>query len=117
MTDTPDPIFRSVVAPSFKAKYAERGNPRGCGDWLHRTLARYTLDENKKLDVKAFLSVCRRNGVDTSHWSTVTPGWQGRLRMSGRLALAPLVASCGFLTLPDRSKLKAPKVWCKAHIR
>jgi hypothetical protein len=90
-----------VVKAKYKARYAERGDPRGCGDWLQQTLKEYTLDAN---------------GVKHAHWNRTTPGWQGRLRMSGGMALRTKVANQFALILPDGTELEAPVRFCDKHM-
>jgi hypothetical protein len=109
--DAEEAIFRSIVKGSYKAKYRARGNARGCGDWLHVTLAGETLDEAGKLIVSAFEAILDANGVKHSHWNRTTPGWQGRLRMTGRLALQTVVAKTGQLRCADGEVLDAPEAW------
>jgi hypothetical protein len=120
---------RSVVAGRYKAKYAERAEQmarkpkdvakkalkRSTCDWLAIELARRTLDEKAVLSVPAFEAILDANGVEHRHWNRTTRGWQGRLRMTGRLALQRVVAECGELALPDGSTLPAPKVWVAKH--
>lgn len=119
----------SVVKNAYKTKYRERAEQmarkpkdvaakalKRCNtDWLAIELARLTLDEKAKLRVPAFEAILDANGVQHSHWNRTTPGWQGRLRMTGRLALQRVVAECGVLMLADGTELKAPKSWCAKH--
>lgn len=121
---------RSVVKAAYKAKYAEREaamkrRPKGLsrkvlarcnGDWLALELARYTLDEKGELIVALFEQVLDENGVKHSHWNRTTKGWQGRLRMTGRLALQRVVAEAGALVV-DGEKHDAPKAWIAATKR
>ena len=121
----------SVVNSSYKAKYKQRAAEmarkpkdvaakalaRSCCDWLAVELARRTLTTEKKpkLVVPAFEAILDANGVKHDHWNRTTPGWQGRLRMTGRLALQRVVAEAGELSLPDGSALAAPKNWIAKH--
>ena len=119
----------SVVAGSFKVKYRERAiamtrKPkdvsmkalkRSTSDWLAIELARRTLDEKAVLSVPAFEAILDANGVAHRHWNRTTKGWQGRLRMTGRLALQRIVAEHGELALPDGSAIPAPKNWIAKH--
>lgn len=121
----------SVVNNAYKAKYRARAAEmarkpkdvskkalaRSCCDWLAIELARRTLTTDKKpsLVVSAFEAILDANGVKHDHWNRTTPGWQGRLRMTGRLALQRIVAEAGELALPDGSTLPAPKVWIAKH--
>lgn len=143
----PADTTRSVVGTGYKAKYAERAeNARGrkgvarkviarsCGDWLSLELAaKYltTVEEvvgqddegnditktRQVLDVEAFEAMLEANGIDHTKWNKTTPGWQGRLRMTGRLALQRVVAEEGTLTHADGTTAKAPTSWCKQIAR
>ena len=120
---------RSVVASSYKRKYAEREaamakRPKGVSrkalarssaDWLAVELAKVVLDQRSKLVVASFEAVLDANGVKHAHWNRTTPGWQGRLRMTGRLALQRVVAESGELVLPDGTILAAPRSWVAKH--
>jgi len=128
--DDGDEDFRphSVVAGSYKAKYrtrarerhvkpkgvAQKALERSCGDWLAVELAKRILTEGKKpsLRVAVFEAILDANGVKHLHWNRTTPGWQGRLRMTGRLALQRIVAENGTLVIPGEGELSAPKAWC-----
>lgn len=115
---------RSVVKTSYKVAYAEKAltsrlpkglsrkvAARSCGDWLSLTLAQLCV-VGKTLDVAKFEAILDANGVAHSHWNRTTKGWQGRLRMTGRLALQKVVAEAdGELELADGSTLVAPKSW------
>jgi len=121
----------SVVKGTYKAKYAERAEnmarkpkdipvkalKRSCSDWLAIELAKLTLDPKAKLRVDAFEAILSANGIDYSKWSRTSKGWQGRFRMTGRLALQRVVAETGELILPDASTIRAPKAWIAAHVR
>lgn len=120
----------SVVAFSYKAKYAQRAAekqrlPKGVSkkalsrssqDWLAILLAKHTLGEKDKLVVPAFEAVLDANGVSHSHWNRTTAGWQGRLRMTGRLALNRVVAETGFVVI-EGQEIPAPKSWIVQHAR
>lgn len=112
----PDTRIRSVVHPRYKARY---GKARGCGDWLHQTLADLTLravvvDEDGEpssklmLDVAEFDAILLANGINPHNWNRHTPGWQGRLRMSGRACLVSVVRREGGFRLTDGSQCAAP---------
>lgn len=119
----------SVVKGEYKRKYAERAvamarKPKGVPlkalkrsntDWLAIELAKRTLDEKAKLVVPSLEAILDANGIRHSHWNRTTKGWQGRLRMTGRLALQRVVAEDGELVLPDGSTIPAPKAWCAKH--
>lgn len=127
-----DPRQNSVVASEYKRKYRERAATRArkpkdvnkkalarCnGDWLAIELAKLTLDDKQKLRVDAFEAILDANDVKHAHWNRTTPGWQGRLRMTGRLSLQRRVAeNDGELVLPDGSVLRAPRTWVAATLR
>lgn len=121
----------SVVKGAYKAKYriraremarkpkgvAQKALERSCGDWLAIELAKRTLTEGKKpaLIVPAFEAILDANGVEHRHWNRTTPGWQGRLRMTGRLALQRVVAEAGELAIPGEGTIAPPKVWVAKH--
>lgn len=119
----------SVVGAKYKARYAERAATmrkpkdvpvkalkRSTNDWLAIELAKRTLDKKAHLSVPAFEAILDANGVKHSHWNRTTPGWQGRLRMTGRLALARVVAENGELKLPEAEAIPAPKSWVAKHL-
>ncbi len=119
----------SVVKSGYKAKYRLRADsnerrPKGIplkalrrttGDWLGLELARLVLDPKAKLVVARLEAVLEANGVDHARWSRTTKGWQGRLRMSGRLALQRVVAESGVLVVPGGEPITAPRNWVAAH--
>jgi len=111
-----EPKCGGVVKAKYKKRYAERGDPRGCGDWLQVTLKELTLDRNGKLIVDEFEAILDANGVKHRHWNRTTPGWQGRLRMSGGMALRTKVANQFALILPDGSEIEAPVRFCDKHM-
>lgn len=84
----------SVVKSTYRARYAEQGHPTHCGDWLAETLNGYCLTP-KGIDIERFEYICTMNGVDLSKYNRETPGWQGRLRMTGRNMLAKAVYLAG----------------------
>lgn len=120
---------RSVVAVAYKVRYAGRAltarkpkevskkaAARCNGDWLAFTLAKLTLDDKNQLNVPAFEAILSANGVKHEHWNRTTKGWQGRLRMTGRLALQRVVAEAdGELELPSGERLVAPRTWVQKH--
>lgn len=122
---------KSVVAQSYKIRYAERAvSARGkkgvdkrvvadsCGDWLALELAALCRPTKKsKLDVSRFCSILQANGIDPTKWLAETPNWQGRLRMTGGLALRAVVAEAGELVVDDTTILKAPKAWCERWLK
>ena len=110
----------SVVRPKYKHRYAERAAAQGikkkraqrsAWDWLAQTLAGECLDEKDRISIDRFLAVLDANGVDHSKWQNRSKGWEGRLRMTGRLALQRVVAESGELHLADGETLVAPAEW------
>jgi len=111
---------RSVVKNAYKRKYAERARSNGHAskvaqrstwDWLAQSLAGECNQPSGALDVDAFLALLDANGVDHSRWTNRSKGWEGRLRMTGRLALQRVVAAAGALFLPDGEELVPPAEW------
>ena len=108
----------SVVRSKYKHRYAERAATAGlgkvaqrsCWDWLAQKLADQCLRKSK-IDIDAFLAVLDANGVDHSRWTNRNKGWEGRLRMTGRLALQRVVAEAGLLKMPDGEEFEAPADW------
>lgn len=122
----------SVVDASYKAKYRERANnmarkPKGVHkkalkrsncDALAIELAKRTLDEKQHLKVDTFEAILSANGVKHEHWNRTTAGWQGRLRMTGRLALQRVVAeNNGELVVPGEGIVKLPRTWVEKTLR
>lgn len=120
---------RSVVKPTYKIAYAQRvldgargkkgvskkAQARSCGDWLALELAALTLDDKNRLDVAAFCAILTANGIKHDQWNTTTKGWQGRFRMTGRLALQRAVAAEEQLYVPNAEPIKAPRSWVAKH--
>jgi hypothetical protein len=112
----------SVVRPGYKATYAKRAADAGlgkvaqrsCWDWLAASLAGEVLVDTK-LDVAKFHTLLEANGVDHSRWTNRSKGWEGRLRMTGRLALQKVVAANGVLHTADGEQLEAPADWIAKH--
>lgn len=120
---------RSVVASTYKRRYAEREaamqrRPKGVSrkalarssaDWLAVELAKLVLDDKARLVVPNLEAILDANGVAHAHWNRTTKGWQGRLRMTGRLALQRVVAEAEALVLPNGSLIAAPRAWVAKH--
>jgi len=96
----------SVVAVKFKEKYLanarEKGIPgkaakRSNWDWLAENLAKLCLDEKHKISIGKFKEILDANGVDHSKWTNQNKGWEGRFRMTGRVALQKVVANNGVM--------------------
>jgi hypothetical protein len=112
----------SVVKPAYKHRYAERAAASGlgkraqrsCWDWLAQSLAGECLDDQSRISIDRFLTVLDLNGVDHSRWTNRSKGWEGRLRMTGRLALQRVVASSGVLKV-EGDELIAPADWVAKH--
>lgn len=123
------PLARSVVKPTYKLRYAEREanmqrRPKGVsrkalarsnGDWLAIELAKLVLDEKSRLVVARYEAILDANGVPHAKYKREGKGWEGRLRMSTRLALQRVVAEDGELVLPDGATIAAPRAWCAKH--
>ena len=116
----------SVVRYAYKAKYAERAVANGLArkaaqrsawDWLAQTLAGECLGAGDKIDIGKFLAILEANGVDHSRWQNRSKGWEGRLRMTGRLALQKVVAESMELKLPCGEVLEAPAEWVAKFAR
>ena len=115
---------RSVVGTKYKDRYAARAAEAGLGkvaqrsswDWLAQTLAGEVLD-GTKLNVERFHALLEANGVDHSRWTNRSKGWEGRLRMTGRLALQRVVAESGILRTADGEELEAPADWVAKFAR
>lgn len=90
----------SVVSPKYRHKYAELGHPTHCGDWLANLLNNFCVG-SKATDLETFEKICALNGVDTSKYNRTSPGWQGRLRMTGRNLLARKVYDAKQIKVPN----------------
>lgn len=110
----------SVVKAGYKVRYANRavasGNNhkaarRSTWDWLAIEIAAECLDDKAKLRVDDFLALLEANGVDHTRWTNRSPGWEGRLRMTGRLALQKVVAEAGLLRFPDGEEKEPTSEW------
>lgn len=113
----------SVVKTAYKKKYAARAAEAGqkgkhaqrsCWDWLAQTLAGEVLNADGKLNEERMRALLDANGIRNDHWGTGdkrTKGWEGRLRMTGRLALQRVVAETGLLQTADGETLEAPAEW------
>jgi hypothetical protein len=108
----------SVVKTTYKKKYAARAAEQGggkvaqrsCWDWLAQELAAECL-VGTKISIDRFLALLDANGVDHSRWQNRAKGWEGRLRMTGRLALQKVVAAQGGLKTAEGAMLEAPAEW------
>lgn len=108
---------RSVVKGVYKARYAAKGDPRNCGDWLAATLKEHVLDDDGHLDVSALERIAKANGVDPTYTNR-SRGWEGRMRMTIGLKLRPVVAEQGGLAIPKgrgKTTIPAPKAFVDKH--
>jgi hypothetical protein len=114
----------SVVAVQYKTRYAERAvnggtkrkaAQRSCWDWLAQSIAGECLGAKDRIDIDKFLALLECNGVDHSKWTNRNKGWEGRLRMTGRLALQRVVAEAGVLLTTDGDELVPPAEWVAKH--
>ena len=108
---------KSVVKREYKTKYKLRAREAGIKgkaakrsnwDWLAQTIAAVALNDKEKLMVDEFLALLDANGIDHSRWTNRSPGWEGRLRMTGRLALQKKVVETGEIQLLDGDSQPAP---------
>jgi hypothetical protein len=108
---------RSVVADKFKTKYIENARALGIPgkaakrsnwDWLSQQIASACLDDKHKIRIDDFVAILDANGVDHSKWTNRNKGWEGRFRMTGRVALQKVVANGNVLKMPDGSELVPP---------
>jgi len=109
----------SVVAEKFKLKYIENAKANGHAgkaakrsnwDWLAQEIAGECLKEKEKIDIAEFQDLLELNGVDYSRWTNRNKGWEGRFRMTGRVALQKVVANNGKL-VKKMSESVPPAAW------
>jgi len=112
-----DKVPNSVVKDKFKVKYIENARAQGIPgkaakrsnwDWLSQQLATFCLNDKHSIDIGAFTDVLEANGVDHSRWTNRNRGWEGRFRMTGRVALQKVVANSGVLKWPTGEPTPAP---------
>jgi hypothetical protein len=117
-------IPNSIVKPKFKNKYAANAAAigdtrkqvkRSNWDWLSQQLAAFCLNDKGKIDIGAFTDVLEANGIDHSKWTNRNKGWEGRFRMTGRVALQKVVANSGSLAWPNGEPTVAPPEWCEQY--
>jgi hypothetical protein len=118
----PEKERNSVVKDKFKVKYIENARAGGYGgkaakrsnwDWLAQQIAGYCLNENHSIRMSDFTALLDANGVDHSRWTNRNRGWEGRFRMTGRVALQKVVANNEMLKLPEGISTPAPSEWCE----
>jgi hypothetical protein len=111
---------RSVVKSAYKVKYRDRAREAGVvrkaakrstWDWLAQSIAGECLVGKDRIDIEAFKALLEANGVDHSRWTNRSKGWEGRFRMTGRLALQRVVAEAGVLKMADGEVAEAPAEW------
>jgi hypothetical protein len=104
----------SVVSERYRQRYKEEGHPNHCGDWLAVVLNNIVGD-TKHLNVEALDELAKVNGVNNTKYDRSNPGWQGRLRMTTRNLIAPVVFKTGVLKLASpvdgQQELRAPAEW------
>lgn len=103
----------TVVAPKYRAKYAEAGHATHCGDWLAETLNDIVLNK-EGTNIELFEAIANMNGVSLDKYKRDGIGWQGRLRMTGRNLMAKKVyQNEGKLILPETlgGFKQAPAEW------
>jgi hypothetical protein len=119
-----DKVPNSVVKDKFKVKYIENARALGIPgkaakrsnwDWLSQRIAAACLDEKHSIRISDFVALLDANGVDSSRWTNRNRGWEGRFRMTGRVALQKKVADAGVLHTPDGSEWLAPAEWCERY--
>jgi len=114
----------SVVHVKFKQKYLDNARAFGIPgkaakrsnwDWLAQNIAGQCLDGKHKIDIARFLTLLDANGVDYSRWTNRNKGWEGRLRMTGRVALQKIVANANALVLLDGTTATPPEDWAAKY--
>src|SRR5262245_27717916 len=107
----------SVVHAKFKKRYTENAREQGIKgkaarrsnwDWLSQQIASYCLNPKGVIDMDRFIAILQCNGIDHNRWPNRAQGWQGRLRMTGRVTLQRIVADAKLLKMPDSTELAPP---------
>lgn len=115
----------SIVKDKFKNRYIENAVINGVAhkaakrsnwDWLSQQIAGYCLNEKHSINMDKFVALLDTNGIDHSRWTNRNRGWEGRFRMTGRVALQKVVAESGWLKFPDSDEASdihelAPPEW------
>lgn len=113
-------IINSVVAEKYKNRYIENATAHGVKhkaakrsnwDWLAQQIASLCLNEKHALDMPTFVALLDANHVDHSKWTNRNKGWEGRFRMTGRVALQRKVVEQNQLVLPDGSTTVPTPDW------
>lgn len=116
-------VPNSVVKDKFKTRYIENAKAAGetskaakrsNWDWLAQTLAEHCLGDKGKIDINKFVDILDANGVDHSRWTNRNKGWEGRFRMTGRVALQKIVAQNNLLKTTV-SEIVPPTGWVERY--
>jgi len=99
-----DKYLNNARALGIKGKAAKRSN----WDWLSQQIAAVCLGEKDKIRIADFKALLDANGVDHSRWTNTNKGWEGRFRMTGRVALQKVVANNNALQVPTGGVLVPP---------
>ena len=122
-SDSPPPdekIINSVVAEKYKNRYIENATAHGVKhkaakrsnwDWLAQQIAVLCLNDKHALDMPTFVALLDANQVDHSRWTNRNKGWEGRFRMTGRVALQRRVVEQNQLVFPDGSTTVPTPDW------
>lgn len=118
-------LSNSKVKPHYKRLYKERARAQGIKgkaakrstwDWLAQRMAELTLTSKAKLKLEEFGALMAANDIDIRKWThdeegnpKMTPGWEGRLRMTGGLVLRRKLAETGVLHLADGTTEQMPE--------
>lgn len=105
---------RSVVPSKYKTLYKNKAIARGdkgkvakrsVWDRFARIAAEETLNGDAKTDVAKLMAFLEANGIDHAKWDSRSPGWQGRLRMTGVNVLRRKTAELGFFYRADGEQI------------
>jgi hypothetical protein len=99
-----DKYLANARAAGLKGKAAKRSN----WDWLSQQIAAACLGEKDKIRIDDFMALLEANGVDYSRWTNRNKGWEGRFRMTGRVALQKVVANANSLKMGDGQDVIPP---------
>lgn len=107
----------SVVSAKFKDRYIANAKEQGIKgkaarrsnwDWLAQEIAKECLDSKGRINMDSFLAILTANGIDHAKWDNRSRGWEGRLRMTGRVALQRIIADSGILKIGGETKEVPP---------
>ena len=119
-----DKPISTVVAEKFKLKYIENARAnniphkaarRSNWDWLAQQIASFCLDEKQHIRMDDFFHLLEANGVDHNRWTNRNKGWEGRIRMTGRVALQRVVAANNTLKFPGNTEVTPPAEWVSQY--